>query len=226
MKSYLYLSLDLAAILIPLATSFYPPHPFFKKWKGLFAGILITGSVFIVWDIYFTKIGIWGFNPEYLTGIYFFNLPLEEILFFICIPYACVFTYFAFKVLIKSRPLINIENFISYTLIFLLAIAGILFIDKAYTATTFFLTALLIGILKHLKVTWLDRFYLTYAVILIPFFLINGVLTGSFIEGEIVWYNNSENIGLRMGTIPVEDTFYGMALLLGCTYFYENINEN
>jgi lycopene cyclase domain-containing protein len=44
--------------------------------------------------------------------------------------------------------------------------------------------------------------------------IVNGILTGSFIENEVVWYNNNENLGLRFFTIPVEDFAYAFSMLL------------
>ncbi len=60
----------------------------------------------------------------------------------------------------------------------------------------------------------MGRFYFAFGFILIPFLLVNGILTGSFIEGEVVWYNEKEIQGIRIATIPFEDVFYGMLLLL------------
>jgi lycopene cyclase domain-containing protein len=51
-------------------------------------------------------------------------------------------------------------------------------------------------------------------VILIPFLIVNGILTGSFIDGEVVWYNNNENLGIRFFTIPIEDFGYGFSMIL------------
>ncbi len=64
----------------------------------------------------------------------------------------------------------------------------------------------------------LGEFYLSFLVILLPFGLVNGILTGSFIEEQVVWYNNQEILGIRLGTIPIEDIFYGMTLVL-LSYF-------
>ena len=42
----------------------------------------------------------------------------------------------------------------------------------------------------------------------------NGILTGSGIEGNVVWYNDAQNLGVRLGTIPVEDTVYAFSMIL------------
>ena len=41
----------------------------------------------------------------------------------------------------------------------------------------------------------------------------NGILTGTGISEPVVWYNNAENMGIRIGTIPVEDIGYAFSML-------------
>jgi lycopene cyclase domain-containing protein len=227
----LYLVLDLLAISIPLAFSFENRLQFFRLWKGLFPSILIVGLAYIVWDSIFTKNGVWGFNPEYLVGIYFFNLPLEEYLFFICVPYAGVFTFHVFKTLM---PEFNIQDKTLqpalYIVAVILIIVGLLFKSRAYTHTTFYFTAVSLAVSFLFFRPLLPHFILSYAAILLPFFIMNGILTGMWIEKEVVWYNDEENLGIRLVTIPVEDVFYGMALILwnvNLTYFFQKrISKN
>lgn len=216
MEHYLYLFINFSSIIFPFAFSFYPKANFSKKWTFLWPAMLAGALPFIAWDVWFTSMGVWGFNPDYLCGIYFFNLPLEEVLFFFCIPYACVFTYEAVNYLSK-RVFIQgrVQHFITDVLIFGLLIVATFNHERWYTSLTFFATAAFLILLRRVwAADFLGKFYFAFLFILIPFFLVNGVLTGTAIKSPVVWYNNAENLGLRMGTIPVEDTFYGMLLLL------------
>jgi lycopene cyclase domain-containing protein len=60
---------------------------------------------------------------------------------------------------------------------------------------------------------------------LIPFFIVNGILTGSFIEVPIVSYNNSENLGIRLFTIPIEDIGYAFSMLFGNLMIFETLKK-
>jgi lycopene cyclase domain-containing protein len=177
-------------------------------------------------DVGFTAIGVWGFNEKYITGAHIFNLPIEEVLFFVCIPYACMFTYFAIIHLLEKDYLFPHQELISSALIIILLIAGMYHMDKAYTCITFLSTGGFMAFqMIILKPRYMGRFYLAFGMILIPFFIVNGILTGSFIEDQVVWYNNNENLGIRIGTIPLEDIFYALLLLIMNISLYEWIKE-
>lgn len=217
-----YLLINFCSIIIPFIFTFHRRLLFYKNWKQLFKGLLTVGSFFILWDFLYTHLGVWGFNEKYISGIHIFNLPIEEILFFICIPYACVFTYHSFKVLKWSPFSYKTAKIISYVLIAILTAIAIMVPGNLYTALTFLLlSTFLLYLVTVEKPKWLGHFYFSWLILLIPFFIVNGVLTGSGIEEQVVWYNDNENLSFRLGTIPVEDIFYGTLLILGIVYVYE-----
>ncbi|MFN3916488.1 MAG: lycopene cyclase domain-containing protein [Flavobacteriales bacterium] len=219
----LYLYLTLFTLLGPLVLSFDKKVAFYKSWKHLFPGIFIMSLIFISWDVAFEHYDIWGFNDDYLIGIRFFGLPIEEWLFFIVVPYACVFIYACLNAYISCDVLEKFYRPFLWLLVAGLFITGVLFYNRLYTSITFLGTA---GYLFYHLINrsyWLSRFLLAYLVSLIPFLLVNGVLTGWQIENEIVWYNSSHILNLRIGTIPVEDAIYNLFMLLITVHVYENL---
>lgn len=224
MKQYTYLLINFGCIIIPFLFSFFKKRAFYKDWKYFFPANIGVAIVFLIWDEIFTQNGVWGFNPDYLVGIYLFNLPLEEILFFICIPYACTFTYFAMLYLLNNEPFKKTHKSISYVLIVVLLVLAALNYNKLYTSITFGSTALTLLIIQQRKIK-MSYIYFSYFLI-IPFFLAsNGILTGSIVDEPIVWYNNQENLGLRCITIPVEDFVYGFLLITLNIVFYEYLKQ-
>jgi lycopene cyclase domain-containing protein len=171
--------------------------------------------IFIPWDIIFTANGFWGFNNKYLLGTTILQLPLEEWLFFICIPYACVFTHYALLYYFPNLKLSSgFTKLISYVLMLLFAIILIYNYDKWYTLINFSLALIVTFLCVNKQPHLLSKFYLTFLVMLIPFFIVNGILTGSFIDDQIVWYDDTENLGIRLFTIPIEDSIYAFSLIL------------
>lgn len=214
-KKYLYLALNIGSFIVPFLFSFYPKANFSKKWKYALPAILITAVIFIVWDEVFTQMGIWGFNEKYVTGIKIMSLPLEEVLFFFCIPYASYFIYFALTHLIEKDYFYPHHEIISSVIIFFMLLFGGYFVSQLYTGVTFMVLGLFLAYqMLKLRPRYMGRFYFAFMFILIPFFIVNGILTGSWIDDPVVWYNDNENMGLRLGTIPVEDIFYGMLMIL------------
>lgn len=205
---------------IPFLASFHPRLRFYKRWKYFLFSVSITTFIFISWDIYFTKIGVWGFNEDYLLGIYLWGLPLEEWLFFFCIPYACVFSHFALLELIPNLKLSDrtVKVITVILLLVFLLLSGFNF-DKLYTVFNYTLACIALLLIYSFKPKLLKSYYLTFLFMLLPFFLVNGILTGSFIENEVVWYNNSENLGMRIATIPFEDVTYAFTMILSNLFF-------
>lgn len=164
-----YLLLNFFTILIPFARSFEPKIQFYKKWTALFTAITITGAFFLAWDYFFTKMGVWSFNDDYLVGFRMLGMPIEEWLFFVTVPYACVFVYEVLKFFVKKQPLTSVANKITIALIIALIVIGAMSTDRLYTSITFFLTAFLLLVhLLVIRANYMGYFYTAYAICLVP----------------------------------------------------------
>lgn len=224
---YLYLLLNLGSLLIPLVYSFNKKMQFIKQWKTVFVSIFLVATFFIIWDIIFTNNGVWGFNPDYHLPYKIAGLPIDEMLFFICIPYASIFIHYSLEYF-KPNLLLSIKAVNSITILLLISVATTLFfnLDKAYTAVNYSLLVLTLLIARFLGKEILKRFYIAFVIILIPFLLVNGILTGSFIAEPVVWYNNSENLGIRVFTIPIEDIGYAFTMLFWIVFLNEKFKKS
>ncbi len=225
---YLYLAINIFTISVPLIRAFEHRIRFAKSFKHLLPAVAIVGGFFVIWDVWFTSMGVWGFTPEYLTGIDIINLPLEEWLFFITVPIACVFIY---RVLNYFWPTpffsLNTAFKVNLFLAFFSFAMAVMHTDKWYTGVNFGLIALYLLYIQYIaKPNWLAHFYRSYLIALIPFFIVNGLLTGFGLETQVVWYNDDHNLGTRIATIPFEDAFYGMLLVMGVVDLYERFSKN
>jgi lycopene cyclase domain-containing protein len=208
---YTYLLINFLTVLFPVMLSFDKRVQFYKSWKFILPGITITGIVFLFWDVLFTIRGVWSFNNSYITGIVVFHLPIEEILFFITVPFACLFIYACLNYYLKWNISKQLSSSITGLICISSALLLVFYYHRLYTLITLSLVLVLLLLLKYVfKVNWLGRFYRTYFIALVPFYIVNGLLTSI----PVVIYNNTQNLDRRVGTIPIEDHFYLMAMLL------------
>lgn len=220
---YTYFIILAASLAGPLALSFDKKVGFYRKWKWLFAAMIIPALLYIAWDIFFTSQGVWSFNEEYISGFKLVNLPIEEVLFFFIVPYCCIFIYECIRCYFPDLKNKKTADRILQALAIALLVTGIFFYTKYYTSWTFILCALFIAAIylfsNHFKGFDATVFLVSYTIILIPFLIVNGFLTAI----PVVLYNDAENLGIRIYTIPFEDTFYGMLLVMMDIAIYEKI---
>ncbi|MFP4267274.1 MAG: lycopene cyclase domain-containing protein [Spirochaetaceae bacterium] len=205
-----YLLLDLLVLSAPLLLSFDKKVAFYRRWPAVGFSILIVGGVFVLWDVGATLRGDWSFSKEYTGGLRIAGLPLEEILFFVVVPYACIFILEVVRAYFPEREF-RFSRWAAAVLGLLFVLAGLIFYRYPYTLTVLVVTGvffLFAGIIGRRE---LGRrsFWLALAISYVPFVIANGVLTGM----PVVLYGEGHILGIRIGTIPLEDFFYSFAML-------------
>ncbi len=223
MQQWTYALLLAASVFIPLMRSFEPRIHFVRYWPALFLAVVVMMLVFIPWDVYFTSQEVWGFSHQYVTGIYLLGLPLEEWLFFVVIPFCVVFSYEVIRYFFPRIHFPKTALFLTLILGVSLIIIGLLNSSRLYTLMVTLLTGFLLLLQPLLKNhhKWLSHYFVSWLVTLLPFFIVNGVLTAL----PVVWYDDSQNLGLRLASIPVEDSAYFMSMMLLVMMIYEPLKK-
>jgi len=205
-----YLLIDALIIIFPLLLSFKWKFQYIRFLKPLLASISIVGTGYIIWDMLVTYRGDWSFNKDYLSGIEIVNLPLEEILFFVTVPYACIFIFENLMYFIKDKEIWYNRNFyLGLSVVFFFI--GIIFYHQEYTilamlSVSFFF---LISALFFEEVLKSRLFWAYLFLSFIPFLIFNYLLTSI----PIVTYNSAAIWNIRITTIPLEDFFYNFSML-------------
>ncbi|HBX62458.1 MULTISPECIES: lycopene cyclase domain-containing protein [unclassified Empedobacter] len=226
MMTYTYALILFFTIIICFIASFDKRIQFNLQFGSFLKAAILVAIPFIAWDIWFTAHGVWWFNTNYTLGINFFGLPLEEILFFICIPFSCIFTYYTIDKYYKLEALSAFNNLLLFVSIIILSVVGLLHTDKIYTLITTIVTILTLIYLHFIaKVDWLTKASLVFMLLMLGFFPVNGILTGTGLESPIVNYNPDDFLGIRMGTIPIEDAVYGYTQFLLVLYFFKQFKS-
>ena len=222
MRAYTYSALLFFTVIICFSASSDKRIYFNRHFGEFLKSAIIVAIPFIAWDIWFTAKGVWWFNTDYTLGIVLAGLPIEEWLFFICIPFSCIFTYFCFEKFFRLGWLSGFNNLIVFISVVICSVMALLHYDKIYTLITAIATLTTLIYLHFIvRAEWIGKASLVFTVLMLGFLPVNGVLTGTGLESPIVNYNPRDFLGVRILTIPIEDAVYGYTQFLLVLYFFK-----
>lgn len=214
---YAYWYVLIFCISFPLTFTWSKILNFYRSALKYLVAIVMVAAPFLIWDHYFTLHGVWGFNERYVSGLWISGLPIEEVLFFLFIPYACCFIHESVKKFGLYRWSVKIDQRIILGFCVLIMVAwGMLRRGHVYPVShVVYNLVLLAFLLLSSGEKWDFRpAFTTFLISLIPFVIANGVLTGMASSEPIVMYNPQEYTGIRLITIPIDDASYNFGLLI------------
>ncbi len=219
----LYLLLDVLTLFFPFLMSFDQRVHYFSKWLSVFIATFFVAVPFLVWDVFFTKNGVWGFNDDYLVGLKIAELPIEEILFFFVVPFACVFIYECAKYYLQNISFNSLNRIICFAIPIYGLILSLLEPVGWYTLSVVISSGIVLFF--WLRQIHLNFIGISFVISLIPFLGVNGVLTGGVTSSPVVWYSEAHKVTLRIWTIPMEDVLYSFTLIVSVILLYEYIHK-
>ncbi len=208
-----YLLLNIIIIAFPLLASFESRVSYYKKFIPLLKSILLVGGFFVIWDIIVTFRGHWAFNKLHVGEVLLFTIPIEEVLFFITVPFSCLFIWEVLNYFNKNTK-INFKNDLIKKMFYFISIIlfglAVLFFNKEYTFVVLMITALTIIFVNFKTKLFENKNFYYFSLITLGLFIIfNYILTSI----PIVTYSETAILNLRILTIPVEDFFYNFSML-------------
>jgi len=222
---YEYLIFNIIVLSGPLFFGSLKQFYFLDKLKYALLSIIIPAIPFIIWDAAVTD-RHWFFASEYTLDFRIFGLPFEEILFFITVPYASLFTWQMVKiyftgVTVDSHSLKSNSSLFVFLFFLILSIFAIIG-GKEYTSLSafFFALSVLFDSYFGAKILMTKRFLVYFLFVSFFTLIFNGYLTWR----PIVTYDEIYQIGFRIFTIPIEDFFFGYALMIFSTSIFEKLS--
>ena len=190
---------------------------FYRQWRAVFPAIVLVGAFYIYEDVIATARGNWSFAPELTGELLILGLPLGEWLFFITVPYACIFIYACVRGYVREKQT-RVPRWIPLAVAVLAVIAAWMFRNQGYTVVVMGVTgatALLLAVVRP-DLLGSRQFRIAMAFSYGMFLIVNGFLTGI----PVVLYGENAIWGIRVITIPLEDFFYNFCLLSLNFLFY------
>lgn len=218
MKKHLYTIIAFLVIAGPFALSFDDKVHFWTHWPAAFLALTLTGLLYLFWDSMVVRRGDWSFNPKFTGEFRLFHLPVGEILFFIAVPYACLFLFEVVKAYLPQGDLwiTNPASLYAGALVFV--VAAWVFRHLGYTFLALSSVVIFLSTLALTAPALAGRleFWIWMGLCFVAFSIVNGVYTAL----PTIFYNPKAIWGIKIGPIPLEDFFYNLSYLGLTLCFY------
>lgn len=203
-----YAAFDAAVIAGPLLATRLWLRDFWHHKRALVFSLAAVCVPWVLMDVAAHYLGWWQYNSQYILGWRIFGLPIEEVLFFIVVPFACLVVWHIFERQKGSVPSwLPRAFFIAFGVICLGLIAYN--IGRLRTVVDAGIVLLTLAALWDSALVRRRAWWYWNGAILALFLICNTFLTAV----PIVTYDTSAATGVRIGTIPVEDFLYNFSLL-------------
>lgn len=205
---------------------FFVPRPYWVyRWHALLATTL-AAIPFLVWDILVTG-RHWDFNHNFTLPYRFLGLPLGEWLFFWTVPLACLFTWET--ALAPLKPASTAPGnpkkgswaplYVAIALFIISTFATDGQLEYTALATASLALVIVLDFQSRRRLFAQAAFRRLLATVVVFTEIFNGYLTAR----PVVTYGRQYQLDFRIGTIPVEDFVYGLALIALATWLYESL---
>lgn len=181
---------------------------FWRQWQVVLGVFVFVALPWLWLDTISFARGWWNYNEAFIFGPRLFNLPLEEVCFFVSVPFAAmvVWALINYKVpgtVKKGRARLGLAFIAAAALIFV----AVFFRERTVVEVLLLLAT--VSILWFSPIIYTRAFWWWNLTSLGLLLLFQTVLAGM----PVFLYNDTFASGIRVGTIPLEDFLYNFSLL-------------
>jgi lycopene cyclase domain-containing protein len=183
--------------------------------KPALFSILTISTPYIIWDFFVTNVW-WSFNERYIVGLRVWSLPIEELFFFLTVPWSCLVLWVNLERYFSAKLSMKVEA-VFFLIGLVICYQGALQ-NWNYTFLIGFLVSAF-SLWSAINDFWLSNFRSFMYIFLVVIFtlIFNGYLTAR----PIVTYNLEVMSGVKVMTIPIEDFGYGIVLVGSVAMLYD-----
>lgn len=221
--NYVFISCDLLLLIVPLILGFNKAVHFSQLLKPSLLASFFMAMLCSSLSYALVSSKIIGFNDDFTIGLSILTLPIEEILFYFSFPFFSIFIYENLKYSLQDSslkwvnlsvrlfiPLLSlyialIEDSGIYTLVVLALSTGVFILWNCYA--------------------YLKKIALTYLVCILPYLFCSYLLIGTERNTSAIWHNESQQLSLKLSTLPLEEILDGFALMAASMILFEILQK-